>query len=184
MLISKKPKHRKRPDRLYRRKTVREVSLFHFPAVIGIEDVSAKLSAVEADSLFSALLYAFRLRPIETRKEASEAERVLEYIERAFPQDFPIEIENYRQILLMLVEAFNDKYYIRARDTLEPHEFLKTLLHETGISQKALVPDCFKSASQVSEFLHQRKGRKQLSFQQAVALGLRFGVEPQNFLRV
>ena len=63
-----------------------------------------------------------------------------------------------------------------------PHEFLKALLEEDGISQKSLVPDCFATESQVSEFLHQKKGRCELSYQSAVKLGKRFSVNPLNFL--
>ncbi len=148
----------------------------------GLEDVSKKLNLVEADSLFSALLHGFRLRPIETEQEAREAERVLEYIERAFEQDTPLEIEQYRQVLLLLVSNFDEQHYTRTVGNLAPHEFLQALLQEDGITQKELVPDCFKSESQVSEFLHQRKGRKQLSYDQAVALGRRFAVDPLNFL--
>lgn len=180
MLISKQ---RKKTYRLRLRKTVKkELSLFHFPAVKGLEDVSKTLNLVEADSLFSALLHGFRLRPIETEREAREAERVLEYLERAFEQDPPLEIEQYRQVLLMLVSAFDEQHYTRAAGNLAPYEFLQALIKEDGINQKELVPTCFKSESQLSEFLHQRQGRKKLTYTQAVALGRRFGVDPLNFL--
>jgi len=82
----------------------------------------------------------------------------------------------------MLIEAFNTQHYVPASAHLEPHEFLQALLEEEGLSQKDLVPDYFKSASQVSEFLNQRKSRKTLSYQQAFALGRRFVVDPVNFL--
>ncbi|MCE5319233.1 MAG: hypothetical protein LLG04_17955 [Parachlamydia sp.] len=157
--------------------------MFHFPMVRGLEDVSERLNAVEADTLFAALMHAFSLRPIQNEEDARDAERVLEYIERAFEQDPPEDIERYRQVLLMLVTAFDEQHYVRAAGNMEPHEFLKALLQEDGVSQKALVPDCFKSESQVSEFLHQRKGRKNLFYEQAVVLGRRFGVDPLNFLR-
>lgn len=180
MLISKTRKRRR--YRLCLRKTLKEVSLYCFPVVKGLEDVAQKLNAVAADSLFVALLNAFSLRPIETERDAQDAERVLEYLERAFELDVPSEIEDYRQILSMLVSAYDDKHMLRAAEGMEPHEFLKALLREDGLSQKALVPDCFKSESQISEFLHQRKGRKNLSYAQAVALGHRFSVNPDNFL--
>lgn len=139
--------------------TMKKVSIFNFPNVTGLEDVSAKLRRVKADSLFSAVQQAFNLRPIETEKEAREADRLLEYIDRAFEQDTPAEIDRYRNVLLILVQAFEDKHYIRAADGLDPADFIRLLLKEDSISQKDLVPDCFKSKSQISEFLHKRKGR-------------------------
>lgn len=148
-----------------------------------MEDVSEKLFAVEADSVFSALQTAFKLRPIENEKDACEAERVLEYLDRAFEIDIPEEIDRYRSLLLMLISSYDAQHTIRAASCYAPHEFLKILLEEKGINQKDLVPDCFKSASQVSEFLKQRKGRTKLSYEQAVALGNRFGVNPKNFLK-
>lgn len=185
MLTSNHSKRRKSSYRLSKGTTLKKikVSLFHFPFVQGLEDISQKLSLVEADSLFTALLKLFRLRPIETEKEARDAERILEYIDRAFEKDIPLEIDHFRQVLLMLVTHFDEKHYRRAAGDLEPAEFLKALLKEEGISQKELVPECFKSESQVSEFLHQKKGRKDLSYQQAAALGRRFAVDPLNFLR-
>ena len=66
---------RKKIYRLCRRKTLKEVSLFQFPLVKGLEDVCEKLNEVAAESLFSALMHAFSLRPIKTEQEAREAER-------------------------------------------------------------------------------------------------------------
>lgn len=136
MLTSKNSKPRKKTYRLCLRKSLKKVSVFHFPPVKGIEDVSSKLNHVEADSLFSALVHVFQLKPIETEQEAYEAERVLEYIERAFEQDTPIEIEHYRQVLLMLVSIFDEQHYIRTAGDLAPHEFLKALLQESAITKK------------------------------------------------
>lgn len=147
MLTSKTRKHVKKTYRLCRGKTLKEVSLFHFPSVKGLEDVSEKLNAVEADSLFSALLHAFSLRPIETEKDAQHAERVFEYLERAFERNVPQPIKDYQQVLLLLITAFDQKHYVRTAANLEPHEFLKALLLEDGLTQKELVPSCFKSES-------------------------------------
>lgn len=183
-MLSSQGAKRKKNHPLCLRKTLKEVSLFHFPSVKGMEDVSLTLNAVEADSLFSAMLHAFSLRPIETEVEARSAERVLEYLERAFEQDIPLEIEHYREVLALLVSTFDARHYVRAIENLKPHELLRALLKEDGLCQKALVPDCFKSESQASEFLHQREGRKELSYNQAVALGRRFHIDPIHFLRL
>ena len=213
--------------------------MFHFPSVKGLEDVSEKLNEVVADSLFSALLHFFSLRAIESEDEARKAERVLEYLNRAFEHTPPQDVEHYCEVLSILISVFDDKNYIRAAAALKPHEFLKALLQEDGLNQKELVPDHFKpilpssssgeklqdgaqdstierkanldvslptsdgsnidsslafvpqeigdkvgfeSASQLSEFLHQRKGHKTLSYSQAVSLGRRFRVDPVNFL--
>src|SRR5262249_42022794 len=150
---------------------------------IGMEDVSRKLENVEADSLFVAMLQAFKLRPILTEEEACEAERVLEYIVRAFEENIPKEIEQYKEVLLMLISEYDEKHSIRMSAGIASHVFLKALLEETGTYQKELVPDCFNSESQISEFLRQKKGRTKLSYEQAVALGSRFNVDPINFLK-
>lgn len=174
---------RKQP-KLLQKKALKEVSLFCFPMVKGLEEVSRRLARVEADSLFSALLQSFRLRLIKTAEEARVAEELLEYLERAFEASCPVEIRQYKEVLLMLIAAYDEKHYTSAAKEIGPALFLKHLLQENGLCQKDLVPDCFKSESQVSEFLHQHKGRSQLSYAQAVSLGSRFGVDPLNFLNL
>ena len=173
----------RRSSKIPQRKILKKLFVYSFPTVIGLEDVSRKLENVEADSLFVAMLHAFQLRPISIEEEACEAERVLEYIVRAFEEDIPMEIEQYKEVLLMLISEYDEKHSIRLSEGVAPHEFLRALLEETGIYQKDLVPDCFNSESQVSEFLHQRKGRTKLSYEQAVALGKRFSVDSINFLK-
>lgn len=149
---------------------------------MGMEDVFHKLNQVKAENLFIALLNAYNLHPIKTEESARNAERVIEYIERAFETNVPDDVKYYAHVLHILINEYDDKHYISAAHEMAPHEFLKALLEEEGISQKALVPDCFHTESQVSEFLHQRKGREKLSYEQAVALGKRFKVDPLNFL--
>ncbi len=168
--------------RLITSKTLKEVSLFCFPSVVGLEKISQKLENIEADSLFSALLQVFRLRQIKSEKEAREAEGLLEYLERAFESNPPLEIRHYKEVLLLLISDFDEKHYIPTAKDIKPYVFLKLLLEENNLNQKDLVPNCFKSESQVSEFINQRKGRTQLSYPQAVALGRFFSVEPSNFL--
>jgi plasmid maintenance system antidote protein VapI len=65
---------------------------------------------------------------------------------------------------------------------MSPQEFLKALLIEDNLTQKSLVPICFHTESQVSEFMHRKKGRDKLSYEQAVHLGNMFKVDPLNFL--
>lgn len=127
-------------------------------------------------------MHVFHLRPIQNEEEAHNAEAILEYIERAFEGDPPQDILDYREILLLLIDAYDSSKYTAASANLSPAAFLKLLLEEFGIEQKALVPECFKSESQVSEFLNQRPGRQRLSYAQACALARHFAVDPLNFL--
>ena len=83
----------------------------------------------------------------------------------------------------MLLKEYNDGQHVPASCEMPPHELLKALLIEDGVSQKSLVPDCFHSESQVSEFLHQKKGRSKLSYEQAQSLGKKFKVDPLSFLK-
>lgn len=182
MLVRSNQSSRKRGKTLLLRTTTKKVSVFQFPAVKGLEDVSHKLNAIEAENLFVALLHVFDLRPIEDENTAKKAERVAEYIERAFVARAPQEVGYYSHLLHILIQEYDQKQYISATFELAPHEFLKALLDEEKASQKSLVPECFHSESQVSEFLHQKKGRERLSCEQAIALGKRFHVNPLTFL--
>lgn len=173
---------RKRRVGLASKKVSKQLHLYYFPAVKGLEDISFKLNAHPAENIFGALLHVFFLTPILDEQSACEAERMVEYLNRAFERDIPSEIEDYRHLLLILIKEYDDKHYQRASEKMLPHEFLKALLVEDQIPQKSLVPDCFQTESQVSEFLHQKKGRNKLSYHQAVALGKKFKVDPVNFL--
>lgn len=181
MLKQKRP--RKRQMTLPSKKVPKQLHLYKFPVVRGLEDVSSKLNSHPAENIFGALLHAFVLRPIIDQTSALEAERLIEYLARAFENEMPPEIEYYHHILFILLKEYDDIHHVRASHDMSPHEFLKALLSEDKIPQKNLVPDCFYSESQVSEFLHQKKGRNKLSYKQAVSLGKKFNVDPLNFLR-
>lgn len=159
------------------------MKLYRFPLVVGLEDISSKLNQLPSANLFGALFHAFELKPVVNEKNARAAERLIEYLGRAFERNTPPQILYYQHILLMLLKEYDDAHYVRASKDLMPHEFLKALLKEDGLPQKSLVPDCFPSESQVSEFLHQKAGRSTLSYEQAVVLGKKFHVDPLNFLR-
>jgi hypothetical protein len=180
MLKQIKPK--KRRLKLPIKKVAKQLNIYQFPTVIGLEDISAKLNRTAAEDLFSALVHTCELKPILDEEYASKAERMIEYVERAFENDMPSQVEYYQYILLILLKEYDDSKHIRASKEMAPHEFLKALLDEDGISQKSLVPECFPTESQVSEFLHQKKGRDKLSYDQAVSLGKKFKVDPLNFL--
>lgn len=183
MLKQKTTKHRLiRSFRLPSKKVRKDVYLFTFPIVCGLEDISTKLNSHSAENMFNALLHGFALKPIKNEKSAFEAERMIEYLDRAFENKKPKEVEYYCHILLLLMQEFDDVHHTRAAKDLLPSEFLKALLLEGNLPQKSLVPDCFKSESQVSEFLHQKNGRQTLKYNQAVALAERFNVSPMNFL--
>ncbi|MBA3238968.1 MAG: hypothetical protein H0T62_11565 [Parachlamydiaceae bacterium] len=164
------------------RKIQTQSYIYAFPLVLGLEDISVKLNSYPAENIFSALFHAQNLKPIANSKSANKAERMLEYLGRAFEKEVPKQVEYYRHLLCMLLKEYDDVCHTRASESLLPHEFLKALLIEDQLSQKSLVPDCFSTKSQVSEFLHQKKGRQNLNYEQAVSLGKKFKVDPKNFL--
>ncbi len=155
---------------------------FTFPPVQGFEDINSILSTHPSENMFGALIHAYPLKPIANDKSARNGERMLEYLGRAFDPEIPVEIKNYHHVLSMQMKEYDDLYHVRAAEDMQPHEFLKALLIEDQLTQKSLVPDCFATESQVSEFLHQKKGREKLSYQQAALLGKKFHVDPLNFL--
>ena len=173
---------RKRPTMLPFKKVVKRLNLYQFPLVRGLEDVSSKLNKLPSEDLFGALIHAFELKPIIDEENAIEAERMIEYLGRAFEKNIPVQVVYYQHILLLLLKEYDDHYHIRTSKDMLPHEFLKALLEEDNLPQKSLVPDCFASESQVSEYLHQKKGRSNLSYEQAVLIGKKFNVDPLNFL--
>lgn len=163
-------------------KVERQLRLYRFPVVNGFEGISAKLNAHPAENIFGALFHAFELKPIDQEETATKAERLLEYLDRAFENDMPIQISHYQHLLFLLIKEYDALHHVRAANDMSPSDFLKALLIENNVPQKSLVPDCFPSESQVSEFLHQKKGREKLSYEQAVTLGKKFKVDPLNFL--
>ena len=160
-----------------------QLRLYRFPVIDGFEAISTTLNTHPAENIFGALLHAFELKPIEVDETATKAERLLEYLDRAFEDDMPIQISHYQHLLFMLIKEYDALHHVRAAKGMSPSDFLKgLLLIENSISQKSLVPNCFRTESQVSEFLHQKKGRSKLDYEQAVILGKKFHVDPLNFL--
>lgn len=134
-----------------------QLRLYRFPIVDGFETISTKLNTHPAENVFGALLHAFELKPIEVDETAIKAERLLEYLDRAFEKDIPIQISHYQHLLYLLIKEYDDNHHVRAAKDMSPSDFLKALLIENKMPQKSLVPDCFPTESQVSEFLHQKK---------------------------
>ena|ERR1700722_9589314 len=180
MLKQKKP--RKRPLSIPSKKVSRQLHLYNFPIIQGLEDVFSKLNSRPAEDLFCALLHAFELRPITDDECAFEAERMIEYLDRAFENERLPQVEYYHHILFMLLKEYDDIHHVQTSKDMPPHKFLKALLIEDKISQKSLVPDYFYTENQISEFLPQKKGRNKLSYKQAASLGKKFKVDPLNFL--
>jgi antitoxin component HigA of HigAB toxin-antitoxin module len=183
MLTSKKSRTR-RPKKLISFKASSlKATVYQFPEVEGLEDVSATMATIKAETLFSALVKGYDLSPIESEEQAQVAERFLEYLLRAFEKKCPAEVKTYIHLLEMLVEEYDKRHTIATIKHLSPHQILRAILEETGVDQKSLVPSCFKSQSQVSEFLSQKKGREKLTAEQAIKLGKRFHLDPLLFLR-
>ena len=179
----KQKKQRTRRVSILSKKVAKQMHLYSFPNVDGLEEISAKLNFHAAENIFSALCYAVELKPITDNESAIRAECMLEYIGRAFEKEAPHQVQDYQHVLGMLIKEYDDKHHVRASKDMPSHEFLRAMLIEDHLPQKSLVPDCFPTESQVSEFLHQKKGRQKLSYEQAVLLGKKFKVDPLNFLQ-
>lgn len=182
MLISKKTRVR-RSRRLVSLKTGSlKATVYQFPEVQGMEDISDSMRAIKAENVFSALLKGYDLSPIVCEEQAQAAERFLEYLLRAFENGCPEEVKTYLHLLEILIQEYDKKHTILTLGNMAPFRLLQAILEEEGLSQKSLVPGCFKSQSQVSEFLSQKKGREKLTAEQAVKLGKRFHLDPLLFL--
>lgn len=156
--------------------------MYQFPHVEGLEEVSAKMASVKAESLFSALRKGYDLSPIITEEQAQKAETFLEYLLRAFEKSSTQQVKAYMHLLEMLIEEYDKQHVVAAAKNIPPHKLLRAILDEDGLDQKSLVPSCFKSPSQVSEFLSQKKGREKLTADQAIKLGKKFHLDPLLFL--
>jgi len=153
-----------------------------FPVVRGMGDITKYLAAIHAENFYYTLMQALPLTLITNAKHADIAERIIEYLSKAFGKKAPRDVMLYKEVLVILLDVYDEKHYIKAASQISPCDFLKTLLEEEELQQKDLVPHCFRSASQVSEFLNQKSGRQKLSWTQASALGKQFNVDPTNFL--
>jgi antitoxin component HigA of HigAB toxin-antitoxin module len=132
--------------------------------------------------LFSALLKGYDLAPIENEKQAQVAEKFLEYLLRAFENEQPEQVKTYLHLLEMLIQEYDQQNRAMTIESMAPYQILQTVLEEEGLTQKSLVPSCFNSQSQISEFLAQKKGREKLTADQAIKLGKRFHLDPLLFL--
>lgn len=182
MLTNKKILSDKSHTALHYKSTSLKAAIYRFPEVQGLEDISMTMASVSAETLFSALLKGYDLSPITNEKQAKYAERFLEYLLRAFEKTAPPQVKSYLHLLEILIEEYDKEHTIAAAKNLAPHKLLKALLNEAGLEQKDLVPSCFKSQSQVSEFLAQKKGRQKLAAEVAIKLGKRFHLDPLLFL--
>jgi antitoxin component HigA of HigAB toxin-antitoxin module len=182
VLNTKKSRVKQTRNTAHYKSVSRKAKVYQFPKVEGLEDIGTKMTAIKAESLFSALLKGYNLSPITSEEQAHKAERFLEYLLRAFEKKCPHQVNIYIHLLEMLVEEYDKQHTVAAAKNMTAHKLLKALLDEEGLDQKALVPGCFKSASQVSEFLSQKKGRQKLTADQAIKLGKLFKLDPLLFL--
>ena len=174
----------RRPKKFISHKTASlKATVYQFPEVEGLEDISKTMATVKAETLFSALLKGYDLSPIQSEEQAQAAERFLEYLLRVFEKnECSLQVTAYMHLLEMLIEEYDSRHTVGVVRNMAPHRILQAILEDEGITQKSLVPSCFKSKSQVSEFLAQKKGRQKLTALQAINLGKRFHLDPMLFL--
>lgn len=182
MLTSRKTRVKTSRKLIHLKTSPIKANVYQFPEVQGLEDISTKMAAVKAETLFSALLKGYDLSPIENEEQAKIAERFLEYLLRAFENECPEHVKIYLHLLEMLTHEYDKLHTVDAMENIAPHRLLQVLLEEQNLTQKSLVPSCFNSQSQVSEFLAQKKGREKLTADQAVKLGKKFHLDPLLFL--
>jgi hypothetical protein len=116
-MLTRKRSSAKQPRRLVSLKSSPLcATVYQFPQVPGLEDVSAAMGMIKAETLFSALLKGYDLSPIESEEQAQVAERFLEYLLRAFEKKCPEDVKTYLHLLEMLIEEYDKQHTVALAD--------------------------------------------------------------------
>jgi len=111
--------------------------------------------------------------PITSERQHADYLAVLDKL--ANKETLTREEDNYAQVLMMLIEAYEDEKH--AIPDASPVEVLRTLMEANGLRQKDLAP-MFGSESVVSEVL---SGRRAINKTHIEKLSKRFNVSPAVF---
>jgi HTH-type transcriptional regulator / antitoxin HigA len=95
-------------------------------------------------------------------------------------QNRTIEETALLRVLVILIEAFEEKYYsFKEWQKTTPHEFLQHLMAGRGLKQSDLIGVLSLSSGLISSIVN---GKRQISKEQAKKLGAYFKVSPSLFI--
>jgi HTH-type transcriptional regulator / antitoxin HigA len=123
---------------------------------------------------YKELLFRYQPKLIRTEEENEKALAVVE--ELMHKQDRTIEEDELYELLIILIEKFEQEYYSPGQ-TSSPHSMLLFLMEQQNISQKDLVK-IIGSSEIVSSLIN---GDKKINKEQATDLGKFFNVESSIF---
>jgi HTH-type transcriptional regulator/antitoxin HigA len=122
------------------------------------------------------LVRRFPLRPIRDESEYDEAAAVLETL--VGRDDLSPGQSDYLEALTTFIEAYDEEHYPIEAPEMEPHEWLKELMENAGMSLADLAK-LLGSKGAASETL---SGRRPMSRVTIFKLAERFNVDPARFL--
>lgn len=120
--------------------------------------------------------YALEVGSPTPIKSDRQHEEYLSVLDKIAGKDRPsAEEEKYAEVLLTLVEAYEEEHHAIA--DASPVEVLRTLMDANGLRQRDLVP-IFGSESIVSEILHRKRHLNKTHIEK---LSKRFRISPAAF---
>jgi HTH-type transcriptional regulator / antitoxin HigA len=123
---------------------------------------------------YKELLFRYQPKLIRTEDENEKALAIVE--ELMHKKDRTIEEDELYELLIALIEKFEQEYYAPDQ-TSSPHSMLLFLMEQQNISQENLVK-IVGSSEIVSSIIN---GEKEINKEQAKDLGKFFNVEPSLF---
>ena len=129
------------------------------------------------DPAYSALVRRHPLRPIRRQADYDAAAAMLDTL--VLRADLSPGERDYLEVLTDLVEAYDRKHFPPAPDRRPPHERLRSLVRDAGVSPAELQKVLGVAQSTVSMIL---SGQRGISKAAALALGKRFSLNPAYFL--
>lgn len=135
---------------------------------------SSRVGPKPAAKAYLGLIERFRLRPIETERELSEATALAD--ELFARNDLRREEEEYLDVLCDLIEAYEIEHY--AIPDAPPADVLRFLIDQRGINQKAVARETGVANSTITAIL---QGSRELNSRNIAIFSRYFGVEPAVF---
>lgn len=124
---------------------------------------------------YSELLVKYQPKLIKTEAENEKALAIVEELMHQ-PNRTPEENELY-ELMVTLIEKFEQDFY-EAGNVSNPHSMLLFLMEQKGIESKDLVK-IFEDRDVVADIV---EGKRKISDEEAIALGVFFGVDNSLFV--
>jgi HTH-type transcriptional regulator / antitoxin HigA len=140
-----------------------------------------KTTLIFDEEKYIDLFKELKIAPKVIETEA-ENEKYLAVVEALMfkGQNRTIEETALLRVLVILIEAFEEKYYsFKEWQKTTPHEFLQHLMSGRGLKQSDLIGVLSLSSGLISSIVN---GKRQISKEQAKKLGAYFKVSPSLFI--